>query len=184
MRRAIVTGVNQLSAELTLQYCLENDIEFVETSAHSGARVSKAQDCTNHAWWQGKIYHIGRKWGYHKGKAYPPLNAFHFAGYGYGEGLCGWNCRHLFRPFIFGKTKRRYTQKELNKLNSRDIEYQGKKYTQYEIDQHQRYLERQIRHYKRRAVLSESAGDSNGYSRASSKVKEWQKRLRDFVTET
>ena len=60
---------------------------------------------------------------------------------GAGESLCGWNCRHNFFPFWPGISKRNYTDAALEKLNARDITYQGSLYTRYEISQMQRALE-------------------------------------------
>lgn len=49
VRRAVLTGVNQTSACLQIELMDELGCEYVEVSAHAGARPS-------HAEWQGKIY--------------------------------------------------------------------------------------------------------------------------------
>ena len=51
----------------------------------------RRQNPGNHFWWQGKFYsRTGRT---------PDLPLFvESTGYGTGEGLCGWNCRHSFGP--------------------------------------------------------------------------------------
>ena len=67
-------------------------------------------------------------------------------------------------------------------MNQASTKYKGKKYTQYQIDQKQRYIERQIRKYKRRAKLEKDSGLDN--SKSVSFVKKWQKKLREFVEET
>ena len=41
VRRAVLTGVNQTAAELNLQYAKEAGCDYVETTAHSGARPSQ-----------------------------------------------------------------------------------------------------------------------------------------------
>ena len=64
----------------------EMGCEFVETTAHGGARPS-------HAEWQGRRFHRGGAVDY-KGRHYPDFEAA--TGYGTGAGLCGWNCRHQF----------------------------------------------------------------------------------------
>lgn len=58
-------------------------------SAH--ATATGGQNPGNHFWWQGKFYsRTGRT---------PDLPLFvESTGYGTGEGLCGWNCRHSFGP--------------------------------------------------------------------------------------
>lgn len=67
-------------------------------------------------------------------------------------------------------------------MNQASTKYKGKKYTQYQIDQKQRYIERQIRKYKRRAKLEKDSGLDD--SKSVSFVKKWQKKLREFVKET
>jgi hypothetical protein len=49
----------------------------------------------------------------------------------------------------------------------------------YEAEQEQRYNERKIREWKRRAEVMESGGQSNG--KETNKVKEWQARQRELV---
>lgn len=146
-RRAVLTGVNQTAGKLQEARMDEMGAEFVETSAHGGARPS-------HAEWQGKQFHRGGAVDY-LGKHYPDFEQA--TGYGTGAGLCGWNCRHSFFA-IFPELgdPPTWTQEELEALNARDIEYNGKLYTQYEISQMQRARERNVRKWKKR-YLSESA---------------------------
>lgn len=184
-RRAVRTGVNQMSSKLTLQRCKELGIEFVETTAHAGARVSKSLDCRNHSWWQGKVFHLSKEGA--KGeddKFYPGFYSFEHAGYGYGEGICGWNCRHSFHPFIPGISEQVYTPEQLDKLNEKKFTYEGKQYSRYEADQYQRGLERNIRKYKRRAVLSEGIGDQKETERNQSYIRKWSNELDKFTRAT
>ena len=51
-RRAVLTGVNQTCAKLQLKRTEEMGCEFVEVTAHEGARPT-------HAVWQGRVYHRG-----------------------------------------------------------------------------------------------------------------------------
>ena len=67
----------------------EMDCEFVEVTAHEGARPT-------HAVWQGRVYHRGGAV-VHDGERYEDFEAA--TGYGTGPGLCGWNCRHNFYPY-------------------------------------------------------------------------------------
>ena len=53
VRRAVMTGVNQVTARITEQNMDILGTEYVEVSWHSGARPS-------HQEWQGKIYHWNR----------------------------------------------------------------------------------------------------------------------------
>nr|DAY10132.1 MAG TPA: minor capsid protein [Caudoviricetes sp.] len=140
-RRAVLTGVNQTAGKLQLARMDEMGAEFVETSAHGGARPS-------HAEWQGRRFHRGGPVDYN-GRHYPDFEET--TGYGTGAGLCGWNCRHSFWPCYpdLGAPPT-WTEESLRKLNARDIEYNGKKYTAYEISQMQRARERNVRRCKKR----------------------------------
>lgn len=148
-RRAVLTGVNQTGAKLQVARADEMGVEFFETTAHGGARPS-------HAEWQGRQFHRGGAVDY-MGKHYPDFEAA--TGYGTGAGLCGWNCRHTFFA-IFPElgAPPAWTQESLEALNARDIEYNGGKYTRYEISQMQRARERTVRKYKRRYLAESAAG--------------------------
>ena len=184
-RRAVRTGVNQMASKLTLERCKQVGTEFVETTAHVGARETDSEDCTNHSWWQGKVFHLSEEGAVGEdGKFYPGFYGYDQAGYGYGAGICGWNCRHSFHPFIPGVSEPIYTPEELTKLNEKNIEYEGQKYSRYEIDQKQRGLERLIRKYKRREILAESVGDEQEVARNKAFVRKYQDELDKFTKET
>lgn len=148
-RRAVLTGVNQTAGKLQEARMDEMHVEFVETSAHGGARPS-------HAEWQGRRFHRGGAVDY-LGKHYPDFDAA--TGYGTGAGLCGWNCRHtFFAVFPELGDPPAWTEESLQELNARDIEYNGKMYTQYEISQMQRARERDVRKWKKRYLADSAAG--------------------------
>lgn len=148
-RRAVLTGVNQTAGKLQEARMDEMNVEFVETSAHGGARPS-------HAEWQGRQFHRGGAVDY-MGKHYPDFDAA--TGYGTGAGLCGWNCRHtFFAVFPELGDPPQWTQEQLRELNARDIEWNGKKYTAYEISQMQRARERNVRKWKKRYLAESAAG--------------------------
>lgn len=148
-RRAVLTGVNQTAGKLQVARMDEMGCEFVETTAHGGARPS-------HAEWQGRRFHRGGAVDY-KGKHYPDFEAA--TGYGTGAGLCGWNCRHtFFAVFPELGDPPQWTQEQLRELNARDIEWNGKKYTAYEISQMQRARERNVRRWKKRYLAEDAAG--------------------------
>ena len=148
-RRAVLTGVNQTTGKLQVARMDEMGCEFVETTAHGGARPS-------HAEWQGRRFHRGGAMDY-KGKHYPDFEAA--TGYGTGAGLCGWNCRHtFFAVFPELGDPPQWTQEQLRELNARNIEWNGKKYTAYEISQMQRARERNVRRWKKRYLAEDAAG--------------------------
>ena len=89
--RAVRTGVAQACGDMSLQQMDDYGWDLIRVSAHLGARYGDGgENPGNHFWWQGKLYSKSGK-----DPNYPP---FSDTGYGTGEGLCGWNCRHSFGP--------------------------------------------------------------------------------------
>lgn len=167
VRMNVVTGVNQTALQLQSTLADEMDSDLVETTAHSGARPS-------HVKWQGKVFSRSGK-----SKKYPDFRRA--TGYGTGPGLGGWNCRHSFHPYFEGMA-RAYGAVELKKLEEKSITYNGQKLTEYEASQRQRYIERQIRRWKREQQAMKAAGQSQ--EEAKAKLKEWRALQSDFVEQT
>ena len=88
--RAVRTGIAQAAGDISIKRMEEMDWDIILVSAHIGARTGDGgQNPGNHLWWQGQFYsRTGRD------KRFP--NFYERTGYGTGEGLCGWNCRHSF----------------------------------------------------------------------------------------
>ena len=131
--RAVRTGVAQASGNMAVQGMKERDWDIILVSAHLGARIGDGgENPSNHLWWQGKFYsRTGRT---------PDLPLFEEStGYGTGEGLCGWNCRHSFGPGDFRHNPYKNYDAEENKKA-------------YDLSQKQRALERRIRHTKTKLV--------------------------------
>ena len=169
VRRAVLTGTNQTCAKLQLARAEEMGCEFVEVSAHAGARPE-------HALWQGKVYHIGGAVEL-DGVWYEDFETA--TGYGTGPGLCGWNCRHNFYPFFPGVSVRNYTDERLAELNARTVGYNGRLYTWYEISQMRRALERQVRKAKRQFLAEQAAGVDT--TRASARLRDARRALNGFI---
>ena len=169
----MLTGVNQTGAKLQVARADEMGVAFFETTAHGGARPS-------HAEWQGRQFHRGGAVDY-MGKHYPDFEAA--TGYGTGAGLCGWNCRHTFFA-IFPElgAPPAWTQESLEALNARDIEYNGGRYTRYEISQMQRARERTVRKYKRRYLAEDAAGADTTVSAV--KLRQARQELADLISAT
>ncbi|MGN0706760.1 MAG: phage minor capsid protein [Faecalibacterium sp.] len=172
VRRAVLTGVNQTAGKLQIARMDEMDCEFVETTAHAGARPE-------HAVWQGKVFHRGGAVTY-RGKRYEDFETA--TGYGTGPGLCGWNCRHGFWPFYPGLSEPNYTADELAALNEKCIEYNGQKYTKYEISQMQRAAERNVRRWKKRYLAEDAAGLDT--TKSALRLKAARQSLAQFVRDT
>lgn len=125
-RRAVMTGVNQLTAKISEDNAKTLGTDMYEVSAHSCCRPE-------HVEWQGGWYTMAQ------------LKSV--CGYGRVDGLKGANCGHSFDPVIPGVSEPSYTPEELKKMRaeeSKKHEYNGKEYTKYEASQRQRRLERTI----------------------------------------
>lgn len=172
VRRAVLTGVNQTAAKLQLARAEEMGCEYLEVTAHEGARPE-------HALWQGKVYHIGGEILYH-GVRYEDFETA--TGYGTGPGLCGWNCRHNFYPFFPGISAPNYTAGRLAELDARKIAYGGQLHTLYEIRQMRRALEREVRKYERRYLAEKAVSlDTN---KTTVQLRAARQKLAGFLYET
>lgn len=172
-RRAILTGVNQTAGKLQDARMEEMGVEYVETTAHGGARPT-------HAEWQGKRFHLGGD-KVLDGKMYKDF--VRETGYGTGAGLCGWNCRHqYFACFPELGDPPSWTQESLEQLNARNVKYNGQMYTQYEISQMQRARERNVRKWKRRYLAEDAAGSDTTASAV--RLKTARESLKQFTRDT
>lgn len=179
VRRSVLTGVGQTCRQLSLTNAQDMGCDLMEITAHSDARPS-------HAEWQGQLVSLSGRKGYLSLKD---------IGYGTGDGFGGWNCRHDWYPFFEGISSRIYSDSELKKLNEKDIEYNGRKYSEYEISQIQRKAERDIRNIKREAAAYDSACKnanneqlrqqfSADFNKTAIKLKEKERQLKDFLDQT
>lgn len=179
VRRSVLTGVGQTCRKLSEINAQEMGTDLMEITAHSGARPS-------HAEWQGQVVSMSGR------KVY--LSKYDI-GYGTGDGFGGWNCRHDWYPFFEGISTRAYTDERLKELNAKNIEYNGEMYSEYEISQMQRKMERDIRQLKREAVAADTGAKnasseelakqfSDDFTRTSVKLKAKEQKLKDFLNET
>ena len=174
MRRAVLTGVNQTAGQLQWARADEMGCDLVQTSAHIGAR-NTGTGPANHEGWQGRIF---SRSGQHS--EYPDFVTE--TGFGTGEGLCGWNCRHSFYPFYEGISKNAYTKAQVNEYARKTVNYNGQDISVYEATQKQRAIEREIRKAKRQAEALKTAGLDN--TEILERVRELQGKMRDFIRQT
>lgn len=126
IRRAVMTGVSQLSAQINEMIAKDLKTDTYEVTWHAGHRPSH--------WWGGNMY------------TYEELKSI--CHLGQGDGLCGWNCRHSYLAFVPGYSIRTYTPEqlqELERMEKQTKQYQGKEYTQYQAEQTQRKMETKMR---------------------------------------
>ncbi|MBS6765938.1 MAG: phage minor capsid protein [Clostridium sp.] len=136
-RRAVMTGVNQLSAKIHERTAEDLGTDMYEVTWHTGARPSH--------WWGGRVYtkqeladicHLGEV-----------------------TGLCGANCRHSYHAFIPGISVRTYTDEQLDQMNAEEVrvkEWKGKEYNVYQATQKQRQMETAMRAQREKVQLLRS----------------------------
>ena len=129
--RAVRTGTAQASGNMSISTMEQYGWDIVLTSAHLGARYGDGgPNPGNHFWWQGRFFSRSGK--------DPRFPSFiESTGYGTGEGLCGWNCRHSFGPgdgvhnpwmkYDAEDNKRAYDLSQMQRKKERNIRSQTKK---------------------------------------------------------
>lgn len=125
-RRAVMTGVNQLSAQINEMVAKDLHTDTYEVTWHSGHRPDH--------WWGGRVY------------TYRELHDI--CHLGEVTGLCGANCYHSYYAFIPGVSVRNYTDNQLRKMEEKEKEvhtWQGKEYNAYQATQMQRKMETKMR---------------------------------------
>lgn len=170
--RAVRTGVGQASGNMAMQGMIERDWDLIRTSAHIGARYGDGgENPSNHFWWQGKLFsRTGKTPGY--------LLFEEATGYGTGEGLCGWNCRHSFGPG------------DPNHNPYADFDAEENKKV-YDLSQKQRSAEARIRAAKLKVLGLREAIDGatdeaakatlqDEYNKAALKLQKYNKAYTDF----
>ena len=156
-------------AEMEVRYQAHKDnladmfakgVKLVTASTHA--------DCSERCrQWQGKTYSLDGTSGVtDDGRSYQPIeNAINVpyitkAGKVYMNGLLGFNCRHYVEP---------YEKNVKFPKVSEALERQ-----EYEITEKQRYMEKQIRNWKTKALYFKGV-DKKGYKEAKDKVNFWNK---------
>lgn len=140
VRRALMTGFNQVVAKVNEDNAEQLGTEYFEVSYHRGARPT-------HQVWQGRVY------------SKKELETV--CGLGTVTGLCGANCYHSYSPFIKGVDKPTYSDEELDRMNEEENtpkEYNGRQYTAYEAQQRQRRLETAMRADRQQIELLTQGG--------------------------
>jgi len=168
VRRAVLTGTGQTTNKLQWIRAEQMGVDLVETSAHIGARPS-------HQIWQGKVFSRSGN-----DKRYPDFISS--TGYGTGQGLGGYNCRHSYYPYFPGISERVYSKATLDNISRQSVKYNGKTLSVYDATQIQRGIERKIRMWKRQQEAFDAAKLSNAFE--TRKVKQWQAKMRSFIKQT
>ena len=138
-RRAILTGVSQLSARINEQVAKDLGTDTFEVTWHAGHRPSH--------WWGGNVY--------------TKQELVSICGLGDVSGLCGANCRHSYFAFVPGYSVRTYSPAQLRELEGKEQQtrsYMGKEYTPYQASQAQRQMESKMRNQREKIQLLKDGG--------------------------
>lgn len=142
VRRAVMTGVSQISEKINERTAKELGTDYFEVDWHANARPS-------HREWQGKVYSKDEL---------ETVCGLHTV-----TGLCGANCRHSYYAFVPGASKRMYPDEWLKEQNRKEAEtktWQGKEYDAYERTQKQRQMETAMRAQREKVQLLKDSGAS------------------------
>lgn len=171
------TSMAQMAAKVTLEYVKQAGTNLIVTSAHTGARFTDHDEPANHMSWQGRIFYISdadlakhtkvkdkiEESGVAAGGSKNSGNYPDFiktTGYGSGEGLCGYNCRHSFGLYD-ERLGNPWRDKDGNLIdgagNRIDAEESKQKYRN---SQKLRSMERAIRKTKRELLTKQKEIDS------------------------
>lgn len=171
-RRAVMTGVAQMTKQVSDKNAEELGTDHWEVDWHMGAR-NTGNGYKNHQSWQGKVY--------------SSEEMRTICGEGEMLGFAGINCYHIKFPFLLGISKRKYTDEWLAEQNRKENEkkiYKGREYDTYGALQYQRRLERTIRKQKQDVELLEKAGaDKEDVTAAKCRLRLTNKAYVDFSKE-
>lgn len=139
-RRAVMTGISQLTGKISDMNAEKLGTEYFEVAWHSGARPT-------HAVWQGKVW--------------TKQQLTTVCGLGSVTGLLGANCYHEYYPFIPGISERNWTDEWLEEQDRKENtpkEFRGKEYTVYDVKQRQRQMETAMRAQRQKVQLLKEGG--------------------------
>lgn len=139
-RRAVMTGVANLTGEIADYNAKKLGTEYFEVEWHAGARPT-------HAVWQGQVW--------------TKEQLYSVCGLGTVTGLLGANCYHTYYPFFPGISERNWSDdwlEEQNRKESKPKEFRGKAYTLYEAKQRQRQMETAMRAQREKVQMLQDGG--------------------------
>lgn len=139
-RRAVMTGVANLTGEIADYNAKKLGTEYFEVEWHAGARPA-------HSVWQGRVW--------------TKEQLYSVCGLGAVTGLLGANCYHTYYPFFPGISQRNWSDEWLeaqNRKESKPKEFRGKEYTLYEAKQRQRQMETAMRAQREKVQMLQDGG--------------------------
>lgn len=203
------TSMVQMAGQVTMEYVKEAGTNLIITSAHIGARFTEHEEPANHMSWQGRVFYVsdadlarftevkgkieenGMKAGGSENKVkYPDF--VKTCGYGTGEGICGYNCRHSFGPYD-ERLGNPWRDKEGNLINGAGNRIDSEESKQeYRNSQKLRAMERAIRKTKTQLLVKQKEMDmvaetdvksilQKDYDKLAYKLRQQNKAFHDFA---
>ena len=162
-----------LRASVEIELRWEHNQKQIETMIEKGVRlawIDSHANCSERCQeWQGKLYSLTGKSGEIDGISYQPLeNATEiYDKYGYRNGcLSGFNCRHKLIAYKKGFRPQQIPESVMKR--------------QRELEREQRRMERTVRLYESRALMSKAEKQTKAYKHYKELAKSWTRRYEEF----
>lgn len=174
IRQNTLEGLRTLTNEIQQQFGEEFGADGVEVSHH----INSAPDHIDTV--DGKQFSLNGD-RVVKGKLYKDFNTVNNS---LDRQVSTLNCRHYIFSIVLGVNKPQYTDKQLEedkKKNKQGFDFDGKHYTNYEGEQLQRLIEREIRKQKDIQILAKSSGDKELTQQVQIKITQLSTKYRQLV---
>ena len=163
IRQNTLEGLRTLTNQIQEQFGEEFGADGVEVSHH----INSAPDHIDTV--DGKQFSLNGD-RVVKGKLYKDFNTVNNS---LDRQVSTLNCRHYIFSIVLGVNKPQYTDKRLEedkKKNKQGFDFEGKHYSNYEGEQLQRLIEREIRKQKDIQILAKASGDKELTLQAQTKI--------------
>ena len=163
IRQNTLEGLRTLTNQIQEQFGEEFGADGVEVSHH----INSAPDHIDTV--DGKQFSLNGD-RVVKGKLYKDFNTVNNS---LDRQVSTLNCRHYIFSIVLGVNKPQYTDKQLEedkKKNKEGFDFEGKHYSNYEGEQLQRLIEREIRKQKDIQILAKASGDKELTLQAQTKI--------------
>lgn len=174
IRQNTLEGLRTLTNQIQEQFGEEFGADGVEVSHH----INSAPDHIDTV--DGKQFSLNGD-RVVKGKLYKDFNTVNNS---LDRQVSTLNCRHYIFSIVLGVNKPQYTDKQLEedkKKNKEGFDFEGKHYSNYEGEQLQRLIEREIRKQKDVQILAKASGDKELTQQVQAKITQLTTKYRQVV---
>lgn len=174
IRQNTLEGLRTLTNQIQEQFGEEFGADGVEVSHH----INSAPDHIDTV--DGKQFSLNGD-RVVKGKLYKDFNTVNNS---LDRQVSTLNCRHYIFSIVLGVNKPQYTDKQLEedkKKNKQGFDFEGKHYSNYEGEQLQRLIEREIRKQKDIQILAKASEDKELTQQVQAKITQLKTKYRQVV---